>query len=48
MSKALMVIDEMKLSKIKPGLIVYTCLIQTCIKSHQLKNAIGLFKDMKD
>lgn len=33
LNKALSVLDEMKSECIKPGLIVYTCLIQTCIKA---------------
>lgn len=33
LNKALAIIDEMKAEGIMPGLIVYTCLIQTCIKS---------------
>ncbi len=37
----------MKDWKIKPGLIVYTCLIQTCIKSGDIKTALEKFEDMK-
>lgn len=31
--KALNVLEDMKMEGIRPGLIVYTCLIQTCIKA---------------
>ena len=37
----------MKQAGIKPGIIVYTCLIQTCIKSRDLKTAIAKFYEMK-
>lgn len=40
-------IQEMKDRRIKPGLIVYTCLIQTCIKSNEIEIALQKFKDMK-
>lgn len=43
-----MIIDDMKVAGVKPGIIVYTCLIQTCLKANQLKTALGLFKDMKN
>ena len=33
LGKALGILEEMKKEGVKPGLIVYTCLIQTCIKS---------------
>ena len=33
LNKALGVLEEMKKEGVRPGLIVYTCLIQTCIKS---------------
>ncbi len=36
----------MKDWKIKPGLIVYTCLIQTCIKSNEIDIALQKFKEM--
>ena len=47
MNKALGILEEMKKESVKPGLIVYTCLIQTCIKAKQLKTAQQIFNDMK-
>jgi pentatricopeptide repeat protein len=32
LNKALAVLEEMKREGVRPGLIVYTCLLQTCIK----------------
>ncbi len=37
----------MKRENIAPGLIVYTCLIQTCIKARQFGTAMEIFKEMK-
>ena len=37
----------MKSEGIKPGLIVYTCLIQTCIRAKELAQATVLFYEMK-
>jgi pentatricopeptide repeat protein len=46
-NKALCVLEEMKKEGVRPGLIVYTCLIQTCIKSRQIVIAQQIFNDMK-
>jgi Pentatricopeptide repeat domain len=40
LDKALEVIQEMKKNKITPGNIVYTCLIQTCIKAGNITLAL--------
>lgn len=33
--------------RVRPGHIVYTCLIQTCIKARQLGTALEVFDEMK-
>lgn len=37
----------MKVANVKPGLIVYTCLIQTCIGGDRIEKAEELFRQMK-
>lgn len=44
---ALGLLDEMKVASVKPGLIVYTCLIQTCISADRITKAEELFQQMK-
>jgi len=39
--------DEMVQNKIKPGIIVYTCLIQKCLRSKRFDQAINLFEALK-
>lgn len=36
----------MKILKIKPGIIVYTCLIQSCIRANDIETAEKLFREM--
>lgn len=36
----------MRKNKIQPGIIVYTCLIQTCIKSGDIHTALKKFEEM--
>ena len=40
-------LDEMRISNVRPGLIVYTCLIQTCICLGSIEKAEELFQRMK-
>lgn len=47
LTKALQLLDLMKHSNVKPGLIVYTCLIQSCIRASQIDTAVKLFKEMQ-
>jgi pentatricopeptide repeat protein len=37
----------MKEEKVEPGLIVYTCLIQSCIRAREIPSAIKLFDEMR-
>eukprot|EP00340_Litonotus_pictus_P000351 CAMPEP_0170528784 /NCGR_PEP_ID=MMETSP0209-20121228/14241_1 /TAXON_ID=665100 ORGANISM="Litonotus pictus, Strain P1" /NCGR_SAMPLE_ID=MMETSP0209 /ASSEMBLY_ACC=CAM_ASM_000301 /LENGTH=716 /DNA_ID=CAMNT_0010820183 /DNA_START=44 /DNA_END=2194 /DNA_ORIENTATION=+ len=46
--KALAVLEEMMSKGIKPGIIVFTCLIQTCLKNKKFQRAIDLFETMKE
>jgi pentatricopeptide repeat protein len=32
---------------IEPGLIVYTCLIQSCIRAKEITKAVDLFEEMR-
>ena len=45
---ALEILDEMKKNRVIPGLIVYTCLIQTCLKCKNFSKAIHLFEELKN
>ena len=36
----------MKSNGVEPGLIVYTCLIQTCIKSKDMETSLKLYREM--
>jgi len=37
----------MKNDQLRPGLIVYTCLIQGCIKSKKIDKVVELFREME-
>jgi pentatricopeptide repeat domain-containing protein 1 len=37
----------MKREGVAPGMIVYTCLLQTCIRSKQIHKALSIYEDMK-
>jgi pentatricopeptide repeat protein len=41
------ILEEMKVKKIAPGLIIYTCLIKQSIKHRNFKKAFDLFSEMK-
>ena len=47
LTKALQLLDLMKHSNVKPGLIVYTCLIQSCIRAFDIDTAVKLFREMQ-
>jgi len=38
----------MLVHKIKPGIIVYTCLIQTCLRNKKFDQALNLFESLKN
>ena len=45
--EALGVLDRMHKEDIRPGLIVYTCLIQGCIKLKYPEKILPIYKDMQ-
>lgn len=47
LSKAIGVLDEMKSLGVTPGIVVYTCVIQSCIKAQQILIALKKFDEMK-
>lgn len=47
LSKAIGVLDEMKALGVTPGIVVYTCVIQSCIKAQQILIALKKFDEMK-
>jgi pentatricopeptide repeat protein len=42
--KSLSILDEMKSEGVKPGVFVYTCMIQTCIQAGIIDQAIFMYK----
>jgi pentatricopeptide repeat protein len=46
-NKALKLLTEMKREGVKPGLVVYTCLIQTCVRNNLCEEAEQLFREMQ-
>lgn len=44
--KALDILTEMKEKKIEVGVIVYTCLIQACIKHKKIEKIVELYHEM--
>jgi pentatricopeptide repeat protein len=44
--KALGILHEMKAEGVKPGVFVFTCMIQTCIQAGMIDQAIEMFKKM--
>jgi len=40
-------LDEMREMSIAPGLIVYTCLIQTYVKTNKIKEIINMYYEMR-
>jgi len=45
-SKSLGILEEMAKEGVKPGVFVYTCMIQTCIQTREIKEAINMYDRM--
>lgn len=45
-NKTFTLLDEMRKDNVRPGLFVYTCLIQTCLQEKMIDKALEYFKEM--
>ena len=45
-SKSLGILDDMVKEGVKPGVFVYTCMIQTCIQVNEIERAIEMYDRM--
>mmetsp|Transcript_11330 Transcript_11330/g.1764 ORF Transcript_11330/g.1764 Transcript_11330/m.1764 type:complete len:84 (+) Transcript_11330:658-909(+) len=45
--KSFEVLDLMKEEFVKPGIIVFTCLVQTCVKTKNMPKLVEIYEELK-